>query len=124
VTPVGDVNLERRGRVVVAHLLHEIDLSNVADARDAIAAAVTRDMLGAVLDLSETTYLDSTGVRMIFDLIRSLHARGQQLRLVVHDEAIVRRIVVLTKLDETVPIDPDVPSAIAALGGDAATSPG
>lgn len=119
-TPVGEVRLERHDRVLVAHVVEELDLSNVNDARDAIAAAVTPDMSGAVLDLSETTYIDSTGIRMIFDLIRSLQARSQQLRLVVHDEAIVRRIVVLTKLDETVPIDPDVPSAIAALTGEEA----
>jgi anti-sigma B factor antagonist len=119
-TPVGEVRLERHDRVLVAHVVEELDLSNVNDARDAIAAAVTPDMSGAVLDLSETTYIDSTGIRMIFDLIRSLQARSQQLRLVVHDEAIVRRIVVLTKLDETVPIDPDVRSAIAALTGEEA----
>ena len=66
------------------------------------------------VDLSETAYLDSAGVRLLFDLAVRLHAHGQQLRLVVSDATIVRRVLILTQLDQTVPFDASVESALTA----------
>src|SRR6185295_15227607 len=66
-----------------------------------------------VVDLTGTTYLDSTAVRLLFDLAVRLQARRRRLRLVVSDATIVRRVLVLTKLDQSVPFDTTVEDAVA-----------
>jgi anti-sigma B factor antagonist/stage II sporulation protein AA (anti-sigma F factor antagonist) len=101
---------------VVAHLRGEIDLANVEEIRALLVAAVDQEVRGLVLDLSATTYLDSTGIRLLFELAQRLQARRQRVRLVAADAAIVRRVVLLTHLEERVPIDEDVAAAVAALG--------
>jgi anti-anti-sigma factor len=99
----------------VVHLRGEIDLSNSDAVRADLLDAVRQDCQGMILDLRETSYLDSSGVRLLFELAERLHARRQRLVLVVSEEALIRRVVVLTKLDDVVPLVPDVGEGISAL---------
>ena len=113
--PLANLDFEEIGRTLVARLRGEVDLSNVEDIRARLVAAVSHDAEDMVLDLTETTYLDSTGVRLLFELAERLHGRRQQLRLVVADTALVRRVIVLTQLDEQVPIVPTLADALASV---------
>ncbi len=98
---------------VVVHIRGEIDLSNADEIRIEVTAHVRADTVRVVLDLSETTYLDSSGVRLLFDLAQRLQARRQQLALVVTDQALVRRVILLTRLDDAVPLHATVEDALA-----------
>lgn len=112
--PLAQVRIDDLDGVLVAHLVGEIDLSNVDEVRALVIARSSQEAGALVLDLTETTYLDSTGVRLLFELAERLQSRRQQLRLVVTDEALVRRVILLTKLDEQVPLDTSVDAAVAA----------
>ena len=112
--PLANLEFEEIGRSLVARLRGEVDLSNVENVRARLVAAVSHDAERMVLDLTETTYLDSTGVRLLFELAERLHGRRQQLLLVVADTALVRRVLVLTQLDEQVPIVATLADALAA----------
>ncbi len=111
------LHLEQRGRALVVRIEGEIDLSNADQIRDDVTNAVLHDAAGVALDLTATTYLDSSGIRLLFDLAQRLHSRRQQLVLVVTDQALVRRVIVLTKLDEAVPLHATLDDALAALIG-------
>lgn len=77
----------------VVRMRGEIDLSN-ADAMAKVAeGAVPNSAQGLVLDLSEVTYLDSTGLRLVFRLARRLGDRQQALRLVVPEAARIARVL-------------------------------
>jgi len=115
VKPLARVTLEPRGSSVVAHLEGEVDLSNVEDIRVVLVDAVESDTDCLILDLTDTVYLDSTGVRLLFDLAERLQSRRQQLRVVADDAALVRRVIVLTQLNQRVPLDATVDEAIAAV---------
>ncbi|MBV8950889.1 MAG: STAS domain-containing protein [Actinobacteria bacterium] len=112
---MAEVQLEHLDGALVAHLVGEVDLSNVEEVRELIIGRVSQDTGALVLDLTDTTYLDSTGVRLLFELTQRLQARRRQLCLVVTDEALVRRVILLTKLDEQVPLHDSVDDALAAL---------
>jgi anti-anti-sigma factor len=77
----------------VARLTGQVDLSNVDGLAARLEAAVTNRSEGLVLDLSGCTYLDSTGLRMLFRLARRLGDRQQGLRLVVPTVARVARVL-------------------------------
>ena len=111
--PLAVVTIDEHGPVLVGHVQGEVDLSNVDEIRSVLVAAVTHEIECMILDLTSTTYLDSTGVRLLFDLAERLQGRRQQLRLVVNDEALVRRVVVLTQLDQRVPMSSSVADALA-----------
>ena len=101
--------------VPVCELRGELDASNVDTVQDQLLECVTPDVPGLVLDLTDTTYLDSAAVRILFDLARRLRTRRQELRLVVPPEGVVRRVLVLTALADVVPLDEQVDDAIRTL---------
>jgi anti-anti-sigma factor len=120
VNSLATVTVVDHGSVRVAGITGEVDLSNVDDVGRDLFAVVSPGVTGVVIDLSRTTYLDSTGIRLLFNLTAQLHTRRQPVRIVA-DTTIVRRVLVLTKLDEAVPFDRTVDEALAALtAGDGA----
>jgi anti-anti-sigma factor len=90
--------------VVVARLTGEIDLSNAADVRDQLSGSVTNSALGMVVDLTATSYLDSSGVHLLFELGERLRRRQQQLCVVVPEGVPIRRVLKIVELDSSVPV--------------------
>jgi anti-anti-sigma factor len=113
--PLAVVTMDEHGPALVARVQGEIDLSNVDEIRTLLVAAVSHEVECLILDLKETTYLDSTGVRLLFEIAERLQGRRQQLRIVVDDDALVRRVVSLTQLDQRVPTDSSVEDALTAV---------
>ncbi len=89
--PAADVSFGTSGDTPVARIRGEIDLSNA----DAIGARIfdhlTNQVLGLVVDLSDVTYVDSAGIRMLFELSRRLEEHRQDLVVVVPPTSLVRR---------------------------------
>jgi anti-sigma B factor antagonist len=101
--------------VVIARLSGEVDLSNAAHVGEELGAAVPNSALGLVLDLTATSYLDSSGVHLIFGLAERLRRRQQQLRVVVPEGAPVRRVLRIVELDDAVPVTATVEEAVAEI---------
>ena len=78
-------------------------------------ATIPGDGPGMIVDLTHTTYLASTAVRMLFDVAEQLHAHHQHLVLVVTNEGLMGRVVALTQLDDLVPLVTTVDEALTAL---------
>lgn len=106
--------LERHGAVLVARMFGDVTGRQVQQLHDDLRSAMGDDS-SLVLDLRGTTYIDSDGVRVLFELAMWLFSTSRSLRLVVSDVTIVRRVLVLTKLDDTVPIDTNLEAALASL---------
>ena len=87
----------------VVRITGEIDLSNAAQVRDAIGAALP-DLPVVVLDLTGTEYLDSAGIAMLFRLAERLSYNRQELQLVVPSDAPIRAVIRLTKLDQVISV--------------------
>ena len=103
------------GAVPVCEIRGELDASNVDHVLEHVVGSVANEAPGMVLDLGHTSYLDSAGVRILFELARRLRARRQELRIAVPDDGIVRRVLVLTALADVVPLDDDVARSVRAL---------
>jgi anti-anti-sigma factor len=105
----------QEGTVPVCEIRGELDASNVENVLDSVVSAVANEAPGMALDLTSTNYLDSAGVRILFELARRMRARRQELRIVVPQDGVVRRVLVLTALGDIVPLDDDVNDAVRNL---------
>jgi anti-anti-sigma factor len=111
-----DVVARLHRSVPVCEVRGEVDASNVEAVLLRLEALVPQAAPGLVLDLSRTSYLDSAGVRILFELARRLRQGGQELRIVApSDGGIVRRVLVLTALADVVPVHDEVDEAVAAV---------
>jgi anti-anti-sigma factor len=107
------VDLTRDGQIPLVRLRGEIDASNIGQVADTLAAvAADRRHTGVVLDLSEVTYLNSATVKLLFDLAEQMRKHQQQLRLVMTDDAPMRKLVLLLKFDLVVPLHATVEDAL------------
>ena len=102
--PAEELEFEPLGDAVLAHLKGEVDLANARSVRDRLLEAVPNTATGLVLDLTATQHLDSSGVRVLFELAERLENRRQKLEIVIPDEAPVKRVLLLTEIDRVVPL--------------------
>ena len=114
------VRIEQRGDVVLAQLGGELDIASAPGARQTVEGAVTRDMHALVVDCSELSFMDSSGLAMLFSLARRLGSRRQQLHVVAPSGDAVARILDLVEFRRAAPVYPALDDALAALGADAA----
>jgi anti-anti-sigma factor len=101
--------------VVVAGLSGEIDLSNAAEITGALLRGVPNEALGLVIDLSEVSYLDSAGVRMLAELDHRLGWRAQVLRVVAPEESRSRRVLEIAGLERVLSLDTSVVTARSSI---------
>jgi anti-anti-sigma factor len=118
VSTLARIEDEWHGEIPVARLRGEVDASNVTEVRDRLRGLLSNRSVALVIDLSATTYLDSAGINLIFSLAEELRGRQQRLALVVADQSPISRMVTLTGLDQTVPVRPALPEALAEIGED------
>ncbi len=95
---------EPEGGAVVVSVNGEVDDSNAGQLMRAIAESVPASVGRLILDLSDTRYLDSSGVEVIFTLARDLQARRQALELVVPEQSGVRRVLELCDITSVAPV--------------------
>ncbi|WP_410792309.1 STAS domain-containing protein [Kribbella sp. C-35] len=84
----------------------EVDLTNATDVREAISRLASPDAPVIIVDLTETGYLDSSGIAMLFRLAERLTERRQQLRIVVPPNSPLRTALDLTNLPQAIPVQP------------------
>jgi anti-sigma B factor antagonist len=99
---LAQIRAEHHGDVAVAEIDGEIDASNTALVGDRLRALLGNHSTALVVDLSPTTYLDSAGINMLFELAAELDQRQQRLHLVVPEASALTRAIAITGLDEAV----------------------
>jgi stage II sporulation protein AA (anti-sigma F factor antagonist) len=92
------------GDAVHARLRGEVDIANARSVKERLLDGVPNTASGLVLDLSATHHLDSSGVRMIFELDERLDNRRQKLELVVPDESLLKGVLEITGVQRVVPM--------------------
>ena len=112
---IAGFDVEQRDGVLIAVVDGEIDSSNAAEFRLALSERLPSASSALVLDLSQVTYLDSSGIHLLFELGRRLAARRQALRLVVPDRSPMRRVLELCAVDAVAPMDTEVEASLRAL---------
>ncbi|MGH2724359.1 MAG: STAS domain-containing protein [Actinomycetota bacterium] len=108
---------EREG-VVIARVRGEIDMSNAEALERKMGEAVPNTAVGMVVDLSDVTYLDSAGIRLVIALGQRLRLRRQRVALVVTAQGPIRRVLELTDIARLVPVSPGVDEAVSRVAGD------
>ena len=92
----------------------ELDLSNANRLRDCCWAASDASGPCVVVDLSGTTFIDSTALGVFVGVAKRLAADGGWLRLASGDSELVKKVLAITELDVCLGNYPSVEKAIEA----------
>jgi anti-anti-sigma factor len=104
---------ERREDVSIATIEGEIDSSNVQEVGERLRSLLTNRDTALVVDLTPTTYLDSAGINLLFELSSELTDRQQTLRLVVPAGSPILRMLTIAGLLEAMPTHATCADALA-----------
>jgi anti-anti-sigma factor len=112
--PLAVIAAESHQRARVVRVDGEVDLSNAEQVRARILAEVADDPHAVVLDLESARYLDSAGIRLLFDLGERFGTHRIDFRLVVPRAGLVHRVLELTGVMRQMPVHETVEQALAA----------
>ena len=116
--PLAQLTLDEHRGTMIARLEGEIDLSNAEALRHQIVEAVPNHALGLIVDLTSVSYLDSSGVRLLFDTARRLERRQQRLATIVPAASPVRELLVLVGGTGRLGLHESLDAALAGVHAD------
>jgi anti-anti-sigma factor len=105
---------ERRDGVPVMRPREDIDAANAAALRERLADSVEDGIDRLIVDLTETRYVDSAGIDMLFRLSELLRQRRATLLLVIPPESNLARLAEIVGLSRAMPVHPTVEAALGA----------
>jgi anti-anti-sigma factor len=108
------LSFETEGDVELARVAGEVDASNVDELTKQLLDSVSNNSRALVLDLTQTSYIDSSGISLIFDAAARMKNRRQQLRLVVSPKSFVSEVLAAVSMADSVPIDAEIGQAVRA----------
>ncbi len=103
---------------VVASLTGDIDVAGVDRVSSQLLAAVDNEVRGVVVDLAQVTYLDSSGIQLMFDLIRRFHSARQAVGIAVPETSPLSTLLKITHVHEACVVAPTVEECLQAMGAD------
>lgn len=109
---VADISVEREGSAVISRLRGEVDMTNASFVREELTSAVSNEARVLVVDLSDTRYLDSAAIEVLFELSRRLSRRRQELSLVVPPDSPLRRMLAVCQVETVAPMHETLASAL------------
>jgi serine/threonine-protein kinase RsbW len=110
-----EIEVHRQHGVNIFKAKGEMDLYNSADFRTMFNELFQQGHLDYIFDLSELTYIDSTGVGTIISTFTTVRKQRGQLYITgVH--GVVKRVIEFTKLNGFLPIVDELNEALEKLG--------
>ena len=94
---------ETHDGIPVARLEGEVDMTNAQSLAERLRRLLSNRSVALIIDLGPTTYLDSSGITLLFGLSDELRLRQQKLHLVVPADSPVARVITITGLDRAAP---------------------
>ena len=96
----------------VVTLTGEVDATNSEELYGVLESVVLQHPRLLIVDLSELSFMDSTGLRMLLRSSRELDQQGGVLAL-ASPQVSVARVLQLTRADQLIPVYASVADAIA-----------
>ncbi len=107
---LGWVDVQQRGEVRIARVHGEVDISNADEVLKVLEGGPHERAQLHIVDLSETRYFDSSGIRALFSLASRLQSRRQGLHVIAPEGGAVKRLLELADLQSLVPVHDSIES--------------
>jgi anti-sigma B factor antagonist len=112
----GHLPVDWRGLLAVVSMPEEIDMANNSEVADDLMATLDQGPAVLVVDMSQTTFCDSGGVRAVVLAQRKAAASGVELRLVIASSA-VRQVFSIIGAERLAELHTDLASALTPVPG-------
>ncbi len=105
---------DKQGDVFICKLEGEIDFNNSPELRKSFIKLIENQAQKVVLDLEKVSYIDSSGLATLVEVLQKLKSSNGQLKLVNLQEK-VRGVFEITKLEKLFEIYSQIQQAIESF---------
>src|SRR4051794_28378505 len=112
--PPLDVKVTPASHGATVSIAGELDIATVPRVREALASPVVAGAEAVVVDLTEVSFMDSTGLAALLELQRALTARGGRLAIAC-PEGPARLLLDVTGVADKLELHPTLAGAEAAI---------
>lgn len=112
-----DITETMEGEVLIVAVRGELDLYTAPDLRSLLLGVIQDGRNAVVLDLRETTFLDSTALGVIIAAMKALRIRSGRLVL-VNDRTSITKTLAITGLDHLLAVEAVLEDAVRVARGD------
>jgi anti-sigma B factor antagonist len=106
---------EHFNSVLVVMLPTDVDAANAMRVGEELVARATHSVSCLVVDLTETRYLDSAGLDMLFRLRARMRQRRKEVHLLVPPDSPLRRLLEIVSVEAAdIPVHASVEEAVEA----------
>jgi anti-sigma B factor antagonist len=100
--------------VFTVSVVGEVDLATAPELKEALTGVIDSGAQGVLVDLSHTTFIDSTTLGVLMGAVKRLRPGGGELAIACQDQNI-RKIFEITLLDQVFKISASTEAGIAHL---------
>ena len=107
-----DMSVDKLDERIVVHVAGEVDLANAPELDSQLAAVMTEAPSQLVVDLTNVTFMDSTGLGVLVRALKRSRELDIRLDLIVTNERVLK-VFGITGLDTVLPIHSSMDSITA-----------
>lgn len=104
-------------RIVTITIKRRLDLFKAQEFRSLFQSLFDQGISHIVIDLNQTTFLDSAGMAVLVSVLKQCRQRNGNVRLVAPQVEGVKRMLELTKFDRVFEIKATAQEAVASFYG-------
>jgi anti-anti-sigma factor len=108
---------ELDGGISLLEVNGELDLSTATQLEGPLEEAVNSPKAAVLIDLTDCTFIDSTGIALIVRGWQKLEGNGNGHLAICSPTEQVRRVLDVSGLDQSIPVHPSRDDGVAALRG-------
>ena len=108
------INMEEENGIAVFRMSGDIDINTSPDLKKSFDSAISGKKDKIVINLKEVSYVDSSGLATLVEILKNMRAYGGKLKLASLSDK-VRGLFEITKLDKLFDIVPDEESAVSSF---------
>jgi len=108
------IRMEPKGGLMVCHIEGEIDINSSPDIKKNFDKITAKKEPRIVINLSKVTYVDSSGLATLVEILKNMKAYGGRMRLVGLSQKI-KSLFEITKLEKLFEIMADEETAVSTF---------
>ncbi|MBP7056245.1 MAG: STAS domain-containing protein [Candidatus Omnitrophica bacterium] len=108
------VRVEAKSNLTVCHVDGEININSSPDIKKAFDKLISKKIPKIVINLSQVTYVDSSGLATLVEILKNMKSYGGKLRL-TNLSVKIKSLFEITKLDKLFDIMAEEADAISTF---------
>lgn len=106
------IDITQDRNTTIARVTGEVDMANATQFADEVLGKMGDEATALVIDLTDLRYIDSAGVRSLFEIASTLKMRDSFFAIAVLEDSPLRSVLKVTRVEDVATLSPTRTAAL------------